>query len=64
MRVLTVNDAVEANPALYEAMRERDSCANRVCELMAKGANYRAAHAKWKQAAHSVKVEYAKACGL
>ena len=61
-KVLTVTDAVSANPDLYNAMRDRDSAANYVCELMAHGKNYRQAHAKWKQIAHRVKMEYMKAC--
>ena len=61
-KILTVTDAVERNPKLYDAMRERDSAANRVCELMSRGQNYRPALGKWKIAAGAVKAEYSRAC--
>jgi non-homologous end joining protein Ku len=46
--LLTLGEMVEKVPELYEALRERDSLANNVCELIARKAEYRQTFHKWQ----------------
>ena len=49
MGVPTLAEMIELEPRLYEALRARDSAANRVCELMARGAQTREALHQWQK---------------
>jgi len=40
---------VEKVPELYEALRERDSLANHVCELIARNAQYGETFHRWQK---------------
>ena len=61
MTPLTLAEAVEKVPALYDALRDRDSHANHVCELLARNAECRTELAKWKSLTKKVKSLYGQA---
>ena len=48
--MLSLAEMVERVPALYDAMRERDSKANLVCEMLATNRQCRQALEEWKRA--------------
>ena len=59
--MLTLQEMCDREPSLYDALRERDSLANHVCELVARGAQYREVHAKWVRQQKRIKSLVAKA---
>ena len=64
MSIPTIHEMVELVPELYEALRERDSMANLVCETIAKGMRHHSAMSKWRSAMRNVKACVAKAIEL
>ena len=64
MSMPTIHEAVELVPELYDALRERDSMANLVCETLAKGHRPHEAMKKWKLAMAKIKSCMAKAIEL
>ena len=60
---MTLGEMVDKVPELYEAMRERDSLANHVCELIARNAQYRETFHRWKKQRKLVVSLAAKAMG-
>ena len=48
--MISLAEMVERVPALYDAMRERDSKANLVCEMLATNRQCRQALEEWKRA--------------
>ena len=59
MKIPSLQEAVDVNPALYDAMRARDSAANYVCELMARGMRTKEAFGKWRKHHEDVKRQFA-----
>lgn len=59
--MLTLQEMCDREPSLYDALRERDSLANHVCELVARGAQYREVHARWVRQQRKIKGLVAKA---
>lgn len=57
MKVPTLQEMVQLRPQLYDAMRERDSAANRVCALIARGAKHKLALDAWKTSNNAVNRE-------
>ena len=64
MTVPTIHEAVELVPELYDALRERDSMANFVCENLNRGHRPHEAMKKWKAAMAKVKSCMEKAMEL
>ena len=61
MPIPSLQEMVDVNPALYNAMRDRDSAANYVCELMARGMRTKEAFGKWRRHHENVKRQVAVA---
>lgn len=61
MPIPSLQEMVDVNPALYDAMRDRDSAANYVCELMARGMRTKEAFEKWRRHHENVKRQVAVA---
>lgn len=55
---------VERNPALYDALRARDSAANHVCEVLARNGQVRQLMEVWKRTQKQVKREVEKAIAM
>ena len=57
----TLQEAVEAVPELYDALRRRDSLANHVCELLRDGKRWQDRHRAWKACNAEIKGLFARA---
>ena len=65
MKMPTVQEMVELVPELYDTMRERDSLANHVCEILKNGrARPGPILDKWKSRTARIKVLVARAIEL
>ena len=57
----TLQEMVEAVPELYDALRERDSLANHVCEVLGRGGQVRELLHKYQGRCRRIKVLVARA---
>ena len=64
MGIIPLQEMVDRVPELYEALRQRDSLANYVCELMRDGKPYRDTHRKWRQKCKEIRALVARACEI
>lgn len=57
----TLQEMVDLVPELYDTMRERDSLANHVCEVLSRGGQARELLHKWNGRSKRIKVLVARA---
>lgn len=57
----SLHELVEIRPGLYDALRARDSAANRVCEILTRGGRPKQSLAEWRKAVADSHKEFAAA---
>ena len=63
-RVPTIQEMIELVPELYDVLRERDSLANHVCEVLSRNGQVREILHKWQGRQKRIKVLVARAIEL
>lgn len=61
MGLPTLPELVDKRPQLYDALRARDSAANKVCEVLYRGGKPKESLAAWRKAVETVHREFAAA---
>lgn len=60
----TLSEMVEAVPELYDALRERDSLANYVCEILSRNGQVREVLHKWNSKQKRIKTLVERAINM